>query len=385
MSRVRTRWTFKDPGFVTTVFAGRQFEGSYANWGQRTEDFPHSGDCQPFNSITNSISGGTIDGAYGGPLATRFENYLCTYQAATAGDLGHVPLPALDYYALASQLLARTNPSRSSSQSLVAIAELREIPQTARELHDFRMDKLFRFIPLKSFRLLGKAAKLNLLIQFGLLPLYQDIAKMGEFIKLVDARVKEIERLRTRGLRRTIELHTDSATEWRYNQSLHSAYCAVTGDISKNTKRIIKGHIRWTVSDNFYVSDSSMREQCALDIYGLRLDPTSIWQAVPYSWLVNWFTNIGDFTANNRNSFNAVHSMPLLMEHKVTHVATTVKSSPTFDVDPFHWKEVYNTSDEKARWPQTAGLTAQMPFLTGRQLSILGSLSYLKALSQGIY
>jgi len=42
--------------------------------------------------------------------------------------------------------------------------------------------------------------------------------------------------------------------------------------------------------------------QQAGQLLGARLDPASLWQAMPWSWLIDWFTDIGDIIANGTNS-----------------------------------------------------------------------------------
>jgi hypothetical protein len=39
-------------------------------------------------------------------------------------------------------------------------------------------------------------------------------------------------------------------------------------------------------------------------LFGLRINPTHLWQIMPWSWLIDWFTNLGDIIARVDEQFN---------------------------------------------------------------------------------
>jgi hypothetical protein len=56
-------------------------------------------------------------------------------------------------------------------------------------------------------------------------------------------------------------------------------------------------HLPWTVFREMYDTYES-NWQDLRSIFGLRLTLDTIWQVTPWSWLVDWFTNVGDVISN---------------------------------------------------------------------------------------
>nr|UJQ85217.1 MAG: hypothetical protein 1 [Leviviridae sp.] len=287
---------------------------------------------------------------------------------------------------LAASLLARSNPSRASTISLEYLSELYEFNygKIAKNLWFERLNIFKRAIDPHIFKAMGRVAKLNLMIRFGFLPLISDIELLLKFQSRVDDRVKEIERLRTRGLRRTMDLWHGSNTTTVRHATIQSQGVTLHADVTKTTTLKVRGHIRWYASSNWLQSDPAVRAMARKALLGYNIDPTVLYEIMPWSWLIDYFSNLGTVIKASRNLFDAHHDAPRIMEHK-----RTVSSSSNHDIAVQTGNKIIScspfgaTSETKTRRLSGTSLGAQIGFLNNNQLSILGSLTVLRGASIG--
>lgn len=371
-SRSRLKFGPLVQGFKVKNSTGVATAASYRSSKDECDDVTGQGDNHLLTVKHTTQSGGLIYGNTG-QFGNTWLNYPCTYQVANPNAVTHLSLPALDYPLLASSVLKRTSPNRSSMESLVSLAELRELPGMVKDSMDFRLKNLFRNV--SRWGPLSKLAKLNLMIQFGVLPMVQDAQTLLNMSHLVDARVRELERLRTRGLRRTVFLQGDSSIFDEPSVIVHSNDAIIRGTLHRRTIRQVKGHVRWTLLGNHVLADDTLRALAQKVVSGMVLDPATLYELLPWSWLIDYFTNLGDFVALNRNTIPVSHSNPTFSVHTKTEITS---SSHTYSNNAriTSFKNSYETKLRTA--PMAASLAARMTFLTARQTSILGSLAILR-------
>lgn len=366
-------------GFRTRRWDGITEQGTWQNSQEITEDVVGFGDNQPFSSDSFVKEGGLINGdELSNRTGYNWNSYPSTYQEHDSWSTSHLDVATPDSRILASEVLKRTNPSRTSVDAVVSLLELRELPGLVKDGYNFAMNRLFKHIPRSVYRKLKIGAKVNLLVQFGLLPIYSDVTKLAQFQSLVDGRVREFERLQTRGLRRTIPLGTFNESHTVNQATIQSQGVRLKADLHKITEVELRGHIRWYVTRNFYESDSELRAKAASSVLNRSLDPQAIYELIPWSWLIDYFSNLGDFVSLTRNHVNARHDLVRIMTKTTTTLKSsnhTTSNSGRVTLTPFKNKRV-----TKNRRAVNAGLTAQAEFLTTQQMSILGSLSVLKGL-----
>jgi hypothetical protein len=343
---------------------------SYIPLSETTGDTTGLGDNFPFTSVKVTRSGGILNGYNS---SYDYVNKPIDW-VGNGYSTNHLSLPNSPSAAvLASQTLARTTPNRSSSESLSAILEAREAPKMIQDDRGKALTKLRKVIPPKALSGLGRLAKLNLITQFGILPLISDLETCLDFVRLVDGRVGEIDRLTSRGLRRTVDLYSDSNTVTTVNNSLSTAdLTSLGGRIIKVTTYNIRGHVRWRPSYNYTLSDSQARTLARKVISGFRLDPTSLYEAMPWSWLIDYFSNLGDFVKVNRNVIPCIHDTPRIMYHLRTETSIPTYTNLGANRTLSPW---FAVRDEKQRSLVPASLFAGLSFLTEAQTSILGSLA----------
>jgi hypothetical protein len=342
---------------------------------KQCDDVVEPGDNGPVSMEIYDKVGGMLNGENGPGNPHRWYDYPTAFPFENPWANEHVPIPAGPTDGeLATQLLARTNPSRSSTDGLVALAELREIPGLIRESYGLAMNKLFKFIPERAFRTLSKAAKLNLMIQFGILPLVGDLRTCYQFQKLVDSRAKELDKLNTKGLRRTVTLRTDTSSLVQ-PVVFQSNIIWVEALLTKRTSYKWKGHIRYYPKPHAIpLSESEQRDQIVKLIYGLHFDVKNLYEALPWSWLVDYFFNLGTYLSATRNQLDVTHDSPRIIHDITTDMASHSHSCPPgVTMTPYkHRRRTYQ------RRIVPATITARTEALTAQQWSILGSLSVLK-------
>lgn len=344
---------------------------------ESTEDVVQEGDNHPFNRSARACFGGQINGF---DNTYEFKNYLSSFHSTNVNAYRHAPtLPSLNTGLLATEVASRTNPSRSSVDSIVSLVELRELPSMLRESWGLANRKLLDKVPSRVWRNLSRAAKLHLIIQFGIAPMMSDFEKLLEFQRFVDQRVKELEKLRTRGLRRTIELQKDTAM-WENEYSItESTQLSLSIKVRKRTMRTVRAHTRWyTHGPLVKMSDQELRSKAKDIVIGNRFDPVTMWNLLPWSWLSDYFFNIGDYIESQRNSCGARMINPRLIVQTTTETTHNDHSRSASGGRHVGISRYYCNYVTKERYSVTKSIEARQLFLTDKQTSILGSLAVLK-------
>lgn len=254
---------------------------------------------------------------------------------------------------LAADLLAKTNPSRPVVDLPIAVWELREIPELLRE----EGNKIVR----------GLAAG-HLAVEFGIKPLISDLKNLLNFSDEVAKRQRELERLAEGGLRRKRDLWSGSSTAGPTDIIAQSGDgLTLHIDTYKTTQRRIWGFVVWK-PDNPKLMKGDARALARKAVLGLTVDFSTAWNAIPWSWLVDWCSNVGDILTATRNIVGATHE-PIQLMTQTTTTALALRPNSVI-VSPGGWIE----ESKKRRTVVYVPVDVQLPVLNARQLSILGSI-----------
>jgi len=112
-------------------------------------------------------------------------------------------------------------------------------------------------------------------------------------------------------------------------------------------------------------------------------DSSELWQLMPWSWLIDWFSNTGEFLDAHRNSVPAEPSLVNVMT-TIRSVDKLVRIPGPLDNPLISGGNATYTTTTKARGQSGAVLTADIPHLSGRQLSILGALGLQRLRVKGL-
>nr|UJQ85516.1 MAG: putative maturation protein [Leviviridae sp.] len=275
--------------------------------------------------------------------------------------------PAVNAQALITSLLAKANPSTASVQLPVFIFELRELP---------------RLILLAGRSIAGKFASANLAYQFGWKPLLGDLTKLFNFQDAVNRRVKDLERLQSgSGLRKRKTLGRYEGTVTQNNVYMESLISSVVAEMSTVTTQEIWGTVRWFPNPlNLPQTDEERLKHARRLVLGMTWGQqlSNLWEALPWSWLVDWCVNVQDFIEASNNTLTAPSPRVNLMirtkavrTYRITSKPSWVQCNPASPVWSYERKE---------RIPSVGipSFQISLPFLTNGQLSILGSLAILR-------
>jgi len=162
------------------------------------------------------------------------------------------------------------------------------------------------------------------------------------------------------------------------NRTVQSVGFTHTVPVSKITTRDIRVHVRWHVQENFYSSDTELRELAKSIVRNNRLDPAALYELLPWSWLVDYFTNLGDFVALSRNRLNVTHDVPSVIIKTRTETTFNGTTRSYSGGRKVVMENYVAHLEDLNRFQHSGSLTALTDFLTDRQTSILASLAIAK-------
>nr|UJQ85646.1 MAG: hypothetical protein 1 [Leviviridae sp.] len=350
-----------------------RFGSSFGNNGVVTDqsrcvDEPGKGlgDNMPLEITHMHASGGVINanpGVVQSYWAVFFRNYICDTLAASG-----IPMfPLITSYpgeqsnaAYAAMAVARTNPNKPHVDIPVSLLELGDVA---------------RLIKLSGDSLINLLGNNYLRYQFGIKPIVRDVSNLIKFADLVHKRMADLERLKkTSGLRKTVTLDTLSASQMNNGVVMQSTGGYFACSFETIGSRKIRGHTRWVPDVDFNTYDQ--REMLALakrSVLGLEVSFSTLWEAMPWSWLIDWYTNIGDLLMQTRNIIPVSLSSVTLMRE------TTSRSvSPKVIQGDHTLTSAVVEKTMKERYPGVGALDAQMPFLSASQVGILTSLAAVR-------
>jgi len=115
----------------------------------------------------------------------------------------------------------------------------------------------------------------------------------------------------------------------------------------------------------------------AKKLVGARATPGAVWNLAPWSWAVDWFSNVGDLTKNLDNWIidNQVLVYGYIMEHTLSEYVYTYAGPDRFRSGPVYPPNVHMVSETRRRLKATPyGFGLKWGGLTALQQSILVAL-----------
>jgi hypothetical protein len=366
MARTRTRETFRSGGLAyknKTKLATPDF----VSVREFCIDEQLKGDGFPLHISKYAISGGTMNthvfstNDFGTFLKNYPVGHVKTRSESITGPAISTGSPSDSF--VATQCVAKTNPSRPEMDLPTALFELREFPE------------LFRS---SGSKLLQKLAGANLKVEFGIKPLASDLAKLVMFADIVEKRFKELRRLQERGLRRTIRIGSYTHREVQLGVTVESLTYVVYCDITRVTREDVSAFVQWFPTSQIPTSDAALRALARKVAYGLTIDFSTAWNLIPWSWLIDWCTSTGDFFEATRNMVPSHHSKVQVMR-QIRYESFSPKQSNS----QWTMSEIRCKGEKKFRsLADPTPFSAHLPVLSGRQMSILGSIGLLSGKSR---
>lgn len=267
---------------------------------------------------------------------------------------------------LATKAIANSNPGRAHVDIPLFIFELKDLPLLVKK---------------RGNSILQTASSLNLNWQFGIKPMLSDFEAMLGFQDAFEKRMAEIRDLNDGLLKRTVRLGSHSATETE-SFPMESYLFSANSSAKTVTSKKVWATVKWKPSAAFAnrpktAGLNNQQDYIKNSLLGLTKAsiPNLVWNALPWSWLVDWFTSAGDLIASSNNSVGYVAQPVNVMYHTMSTRSDDITGVPEWAGGDTTWT---STRETKERILVNAGLQVNVPFLNKRQLSILGSLAALK-------
>lgn len=257
-------------------------------------------------------------------------------------------------------------------------------------MRDGLPDLVGRLVRRQGFSL-DSLSKEYLNYEFGWKPLVSDLIKLAHIIVDSNRIIEQYERDSGRAITRkkvfpTIRSSTveSIAGNWAYSPAGATGLYATGRSFGKLTKSVESTTDIWFSGVYSYFldfgDDSSSRFKHTVSIaeklLGFEITPEVVWNLLPWSWLVDWFVNIGDVFANA----SAFMKDGLIMRRGYIMCESTIRHTYTLqgvafkNYDPGVVSQTFESHSKirKRAYPWGFGLTA--PQFTVRQLAILASL-----------
>lgn len=269
-----------------------------------------------------------------------------------------------DEVTVATKGAAAGNPSRPHVAVPVMVAEFRDLPQLIR---------------LAGRSLLGKLGSAYLMYKFGWVPLLNDLKALSEFADAVEKRKRSIRNLANKGGMRTKyrdSLYGSSLSDSRRITVFGSPW--IEAEVTTVTTVRRWSTTRWTstVPPEILADDSALSAYARKSVHGLTPGAISshAWEALPWSWMADWFTNIGSYLTASDNSlaYATDGSSTVCTTSTSTATAKILHSAEGLSLAPVN-QALYETKTRNL--VHISPFRASLPFLTNGQLGILSALS----------
>lgn len=281
---------------------------------------------------------------------------------------------------------AKFAPGRPQVQLGVALGELRDLPRmlatTAKGFHDAWKD-------LRRVMNFREASNHWLNHQFGWLPFLADVRRMLHTYRNLDRLYAEAVRNNGQWTRYggtvlvedtssvtsssdTMSAHFPTLNSYFYDSSSTGSHSIIVHD---TTRVWFEGKFRYWIAniDSIFTNRNFERR-----LFGLSLTPSLVWELIPWSWLADWFSNIGDVFAAVDNGWadNLAAKYAYVMCRKERVVELT---STNLVVGRDTW--TYSVTTKKRSEASPLGFTLSWPDFTPRQIAILAALGITRSSS----
>lgn len=274
---------------------------------------------------------------------------------------------------LTTALMAATNPGNPSMNLPLYMLELRDIPQMIRHagnlLHKIRKSGFL--IPNAH----KEAAAATLAYQFGWAPLIKDLISMLDFGLYVDRRMNSIRKLNSgKGDKRRATIFRGGNNKTVTLSTLVAAAPNIPGSVECTRTDTASGVVTWKLRPGQPFIPSSRFEAVKLAL-GLNSGniPLTVWNSIPWTWLIDWFTGVSTFLKATANSWLFMPVKAVIVKKSV--IGATHPDLPV-GINPPQLSKGVRTKTYYKRTPVApiATINLRVPILDAFKMSILGSL-----------
>lgn len=277
----------------------------------------------------------------------------------------------------------RFKPGKPAADLALFVAELRDMPRMLRDTCRFFKDA-YKDIRFGGIRSIKNAPGNYVGTQFGWLPFLSDMRKFYHTYQTLDKRIKQLKRDNGQWVKRegtVIEESNDSLIgEWPYpvhnpllSSHFYPAYPYLGHSIAT---RHYERKIWFSARFRYYIPDIgsvNWNRKAKRLLFGGSVNPALLWEATPWSWLIDWTSNVGDVIANLDNglaeNLTAKYAYLMGTTTVVGKISSNMATSP-----PSNLEWIFDVQEKVREQANPFGFGLTWDNLTLRQWSILGAL-----------
>ncbi len=274
-----------------------------------------------------------------------------------------------------AEAYAKMKPTRPSMRLLTSIYELKDLPSMLRQ----RMTN----------NNLKNIGSYFLAYKFGWEPLFQDIRDMVVKQKTIEKRIDWLLRHNNKAVRTRITLANFSENAVTRSGGpgsgiLHPQLATQYFKVLPAFKEVEQFSEHWWASARWRIhlpagpGNIAYKRALMAELYGLYPSPSTIWKMMPWSWLIDWFSNAGYLIENLETTMDsriAADYMYMMRENRITSSYEAWATLYDRNMTPF---EVRVGANRRRTWKSRL---VGNPFgfstntnLSGMQMAILGAL-----------
>lgn len=327
-----------------------------------------------------SISGVARD--YNQPA---FQRVLKKWTPSNRNSTSIVPaLTSADPNYWRTRALANVNPNKPKFDLPQFIFEMKDFPRMLKQLGDILKD-------VAKASSLEKTPEYILAMNFGWAPLISDLGKLLDFRQSLEERKAELRAMEYgTHLKRSLGTHLvkDIEEGQGYFQLWEGvavsdcipgqpSLCIITaGQRTRETHKV------WYTTNAKLVHplpESSLDDLALVSALGLGIRPELIWNMVPWSFLIDYFANVGDVLSLYGGAIpHKVTRMNLMISRRVRAELVNIRTAPKFSISGSG--TLQRTNKSRYVYANPTPSLSWTPLLTGAQMLNLASLSTSGAL-----
>ncbi len=356
------------PGYE---YLGDVHQGSFAGpWGTCVDVTDHQGEVNPFFLEKKYDSFGSYNGQDG--TYYRADQWL-----SRAEVTGFSPCPEPpDTNTIMTHTLAKTAPyvaDWSAANAVYELKDFRHYPSIIKELGERELHyKQNRSRPFQT------GSNIYLSWTFGIAPLISDVQKCLKFMARMNSRVDDFNNFsRPGGASKNATIFSAEGPETYQDTSYCTGLYGAGATYRRylQTSRKVWGSVNWVIpkanlppraSPAYLLLASSLAN-------GYQVSPDTIWQGLPWSWMIDWFGNIDDFIKLSYNTVGATSGRYCVMDKRTVRV-TTRSDSPGYSSGPPGAYISKRRTPTPFVYPEV-----RLPLISDGMAAILGSLAIQRA------
>lgn len=299
----------------------------------------------------------------GGAYKAQWTNYDPTNRASWAYSPGTV---SQNFQYWKNKALANMSPYKSAVDLPLFLFEFKDFPSMLRNLGDVLSKKVSP----------AKYPEGYLAYSFGWAPLVSDLRTLAKIQKSVDDRIRYWRKLETgthirRKLGEGVLAHSITSDGYTVLSAYGNPGTALKADVVYTVKQKA-----WFTANAKLIgtlpAPSNQQAAAMRTALGLTLSPTTLWNMMPWSWLIDYFFAIGDFMEATRGMLNlSIPSMCVMVRTESRSFLQNVRMAPGLTREGGDF-----TTLQKDR----SVSLSPYPFVTTRPFLSLGQVANLGAL-----